>query len=153
MSNSKNSKGKPKGKNSIKPIQLSLKPKGKPRGKPFPKGPGNPYGRQYRYPPGFAGNPGGRPKSHVAAEACRRTIRMSLPGDKDGRTVAQAIADSWGWRAILHGDVKAGEALFNRAEGMPTQQITFGDKDPLAELIADMDIMAGKKKDKKQGKE
>ena len=76
-------------------------------------------GEPFRWPKGVSGNPGGRPKVAALSQACREKLSEPVPKD---RTYAQAIADTLASRA-LKGDVRAFEALADRAEGRARQVI------------------------------
>ncbi len=115
---------------------LEIKPKKRPRGRPFAKG--NKHGP--RFQKGVSPNPGGRPKSATAAEACRAFLAAparKAPFGKD-RTNAENIVEALGSKARM-GDRGCAEAIFNRAEGTPRQTLDVADNraDPLADLIAE----------------
>ena len=78
------------------------------------------HGAAFRWKPGQSGNPGGRPRTAKLSEACRAKLASIVPGDPEGRTVAEAIADDWAQRA-LKGDIRAAVELADRAEGRPGQ--------------------------------
>lgn len=75
-----------------------------------------------RWRPGQSGNPGGRPKTASLSQAYRQKLDSLVPGDKEGRTYAQAIADELAERALA-GDIRAAQELADRAEGRPRQSI------------------------------
>jgi hypothetical protein len=77
-------------------------------------------GAAFRWKPGQSENPGGRPRTAKLSEACRAKLASIVPGDPQGRTFAEAIADEWGQRA-LKGDIRAAVELADRAEGRPGQ--------------------------------
>ena len=79
-------------------------------------------GEPFRWPKGVSGNPGGRPKVAALSQACREKLSEPVPKDPEGRTYPQAIADTLASRA-LKGDVRAFEALADRAEGRARQAI------------------------------
>ena len=55
---------------------------------------------------GTRGNPNGRPRHNALTEALRERLAADLPGNRSGRTVAEAIAAALLKRA-LRGDVRA----------------------------------------------
>src|SRR5215475_8452426 len=75
-------------------------------------------GAQTRFRPGQSGNPGGRPRIRALTEACRSKLASAVPGDAEGRTYAEAIADKLAGLA-LKGDIRAAQELADRAEGRP----------------------------------
>jgi len=70
--------------------------------------------------PGQSGNPGGRPKRTPLIEACREVLSHPIPGDPQGRTYAQAIAEKLATLALA-GDIRAAAELADRAEGKARQ--------------------------------
>jgi hypothetical protein len=75
-----------------------------------------------RFKPGQSGNPGGRPKTAPLSQACRELLADSVPNDREGRTYAQAIAQTLGEKALA-GDIRAAQELADRAEGKARQSI------------------------------
>ena len=128
-------------KSAAKVFALEIRPKKRPRGKPFAKG--NKHGP--RFPKGVSGNPGGRPKSATAAQACRAFL--AAPATKapfgKNKTNAEDIVEALGSKALL-GDRGCAEAIFNRAEGTPRQSLDVADNrpDPLAALNAGIDRLS-----------
>src|SRR5271169_3501585 len=76
----------------------------------------------HRWQPGQSGNPGGRPKKTPLADACREVLGRLVPDDADGRTYAEAIAETLAQKA-LSGDIRAAQELADRAEGKPRQSL------------------------------
>lgn len=72
--------------------------------------------------PGKSGNPNGRPKKAPMADASREILLALAPGDPQGRTYAQVIAERLAMMA-RNGDVEAFRALADRAEGKPRQTL------------------------------
>jgi hypothetical protein len=71
----------------------------------------------------------------VFAAACRAVLDAFVPGDADGLTFAQKIAQTLAKRA-LRGDVDAARALADRAEGKPIQAIDLqNNEDRLQQLL------------------
>ncbi len=79
-------------------------------------------GATHRWKPGESGNPGGRPKRTPLTDACREILAQPIPGDPEGRTYAQAIAETLAAKA-LDGDIRAAQELADRAEGKPRQSL------------------------------
>lgn len=73
-------------------------------------------GEAHRFKPGRSGNPGGRPKMGSLSRACRELLERVVPGDRQERTYAQAIADRLGELA-LKGHGPSIRELGDRAEG------------------------------------
>jgi Family of unknown function (DUF5681) len=78
----------------------------------------------YRWKPGQSGNPGGRPKIAPLSQACRELLAQPVPGDQEGRTHAEAIAQMLAKKAIA-GDIRAAQEIADRAEGKAHQSIEF----------------------------
>jgi hypothetical protein len=88
--------------------------------------------------PGQSGNPGGRPKRKPLTDAYARILDMTIPGDEDGRTFAEAIALAMAKEAIK-GKVHAATELADRVEGRaPLHGDSVGTSDRLDEVIAAM---------------
>jgi Family of unknown function (DUF5681) len=135
---SKLQKTKDRSNRAAKVFTLEIRPKKRPRGRPFAKG--NKHGP--RFPKGVSPNPGGRPKSATAAEACRAFLSApatKAPFGKD-KTNAENIVEALGTKALL-GDRGCAEAIFNRAEGTPRQTLDVADNraDPLAGLVTSVE--------------
>ena len=77
-------------------------------------------GEAFRFKPGQSGNPGGRPRTAKLSEASRAKLASVIPGDPEGRTYAEGIADKLALLAIK-GDIRAAQELADRAEGRPNQ--------------------------------
>ena len=75
-----------------------------------------PGGEATRFKAGQSGNPGGRPKTAPLSHAYREKLAALVPEDPQGRTYAQAIADTLAERALA-GDIRAAQELADRAEG------------------------------------
>lgn len=75
-----------------------------------------------RWKPGQSGNPGGRPKTAPLSHAYRDKLGSPVPDDPQGRTYAQAIADTMADRALA-GDIRAAQELADRAEGRARRSI------------------------------
>jgi hypothetical protein len=71
---------------------------------------------------GQNGNPGGRPKFAPFSQAARDMLGKLVPGDPEGRTYAEAIAQVLADKA-LSGDIRAAQELIERAEGKPKQSV------------------------------
>ena len=92
----------------------------------------------HRFAPGVSGNPGGRPKIKVVSEAARALLASPVPGDKYGRTFAEAIVQTLGVQAVA-GNISAASELTDRAEGRAPMAVQISEaNDPLTELIAEM---------------
>jgi hypothetical protein len=74
------------------------------------------------FKPGQSGNPLGRPRSITLSEAYRRALSQPLPGDPEGRTVAEVIATLVCAKAA-DGDVAAAREIADRTEGKPRQSV------------------------------
>ena len=81
-----------------------------------------PGGEATRFKPGQSGNPNGRPKLAPLSHACRELLAALIPDDPQGRTYAEAIAQTLATRA-LKGDIRAAQEMADRAEGKPRQSI------------------------------
>lgn len=71
---------------------------------------------------GQSGNPKGRPKTRTLSEAYRAALAQPIPGDPDGRTYADKIAEMV-ISAAASGDVPAARELADRTEGKPRQML------------------------------
>ena len=67
-------------------------------------------------------NPGGRPKTAPFAHACRELLAAPLPDDPEGRTYAEAIAQTLAKKALA-GDIRAAQEIADRAEGRARQSV------------------------------
>jgi|SRR6516225_1111798 len=72
--------------------------------------------------PGTSGNPGGRPKMAHLSNACRELLAALVPNDPEGRTYAQAIAETLAQKALA-GDIRAAQEIADRAEGRARQSV------------------------------
>jgi hypothetical protein len=79
-----------------------------------------PGGAVHRWRPGQSGNPSGRPRMGALAHACRTVLEQLVPGDQQGRTYAQAIAERLAELA-LKGHSSSIRELADRAEGRAGQ--------------------------------
>ena len=77
---------------------------------------GVPGGEAHRWKPGQSGNPGGRPKTAALSQACRAVLDKIVPGDREKRTYAQAIAERLADLAVK-GHLGAVRELGDRTEG------------------------------------
>src|SRR5215471_8301134 len=77
-------------------------------------------GEAFRFKPGQSGNPGGRPRTAKLSEASRVKLASVIPGDPEGRTYAEGIADKLA-RLAIKGDIRAAQELADRAEGSQTR--------------------------------
>jgi hypothetical protein len=75
-----------------------------------------PGGEAHRFKPGQSGNPGGRPKTGALSQACRAVLEKTVPGDRERRTYAQAIAERLADLA-MRGHLTAAREIGDRAEG------------------------------------
>ncbi len=83
-------------------------------------------GTVFQWKPGQSGNPGGRPKTAPLSNACRELLASPLAGDPQGRTYAEAIAETLAQKALA-GDIRAAQELADRAEGRARQSIEIQD--------------------------
>lgn len=81
-----------------------------------------PGGEAHRFKPGESGNPGGRPRTGALARACRAMLERPVPGDRQGRTYAQQIAERLADLA-LKGHTPSIRELADRAEGRAGQSL------------------------------
>jgi hypothetical protein len=77
--------------------------------------------------PGGSGNPSGRPKSEVT-DAYRYFARCKVPGDPQGRTYAELLAEAQFWAAI-GGATTAAREIADRLEGKSLQRVEVGNLD------------------------
>ena len=89
------------------------------------------------WPKGVSGNHKGRPRKTAPTDALRELLASGVPGDPEGRTYADAIAEALVKRA-MRGDVQAAREIADRAEGKPLQAVALGGEvgAGLAERIA-----------------
>ena len=71
---------------------------------------------------GQSGNPGGRPKTAPLSHACRNLLVSNVPDDPQGRTFAEAIAQTLAEKAVA-GDIRSAQELADRAEGRSRQSV------------------------------
>ena len=76
------------------------------------------------WPKGVSGNPGGRPKTKVLSQAYRDQLEQVVPGDPQGSTFAEKIAEALATKA-LKGDVQAARELADRSEGKAQQSVAI----------------------------
>ncbi len=74
------------------------------------------------FQPGQSGNPGGRPKKTPLADAYRGLLGRVVPGDRNGRSYAEAIAGKVVAKALA-GDIRAVQELADRVEGKPRRSV------------------------------
>ena len=77
--------------------------------------------------PGESGNPSGRPKSEVT-DTYRFLARCKVPGDPQGRTYAELLAEAQFWAAI-GGATSAAREITDRLEGKSLQRVEVGNLD------------------------
>jgi Family of unknown function (DUF5681) len=84
------------------------------------------------WPKGVSGNLSGRPKSKRLSDAYRRQLEQLVPGDAEGRTWAELIAQAQ-IRSAARGNVQAARELTDRTEGKASQhvEITGNDRGPV----------------------
>ena len=80
-------------------------------------------GNPYRFPPKVSGNPGGRPRKPIT-EAYADMAEQKYPGDPEGRTYAQLIAEGQ-CKAAIKGKTDAAREIREALEGKTPQ--AFGD--------------------------
>ena len=97
------------------------------------KKPGGVTGKGFM--PGQSGNPGGRPRGSVKVSSCyERSLARPFPGDPQGRTYAQVIAD----RAVelaAEGRIDAIKEVTDRTEGRSKQTIDVNRSDLRREYV------------------
>lgn len=74
------------------------------------------------WPKGVSGNPAGRPKGLTLTDCYRRALSRPAPGDADGRTMADLLAEAIVQKAT-EGDVAAAREIADRLEGRPRQSV------------------------------
>ena len=101
--------------------------------------------------PGQSGNPGGRPMGSVKVSSCyERALARPFPGDQQGRTYAQVIAD----RTIelaAEGRIDAIKEITDRTEGRSKHTIDVSRRDLrkeyLQRTVDDLSSKYGKPRD------
>jgi hypothetical protein len=83
-------------------------------------------GEKHRFKPGQSGNPGGRPKTGALTRAFRAVLEQPVPGDRQKRTYAQAIAERLVDLA-MRGHLQAVRELGDRAEGRTVSSVQLTD--------------------------
>ena len=86
------------------------------------RGPDPMVGEATQFKPGHSGNPSGRPKMAHLSHACRELLAAPVPDDPEGRTYAQAIAETLAQKALA-GDIRAAQEIADRAEGRARQSV------------------------------
>jgi hypothetical protein len=86
---------------------------------------------------GESGNPGGRPRTAKLSEASRAKLASLIPGDLEGRTYAEAIADKL-VQLALKGDIRAAQELADRGEGRPSQMAPPAEQHGVKVVIIDV---------------
>jgi hypothetical protein len=85
--------------------------------------------------PGQSGNPGGRPKGSVKVSSCyERSLARPFPGDPQGRTYAQVIADRT-VELAAEGRIDAIKEVTDRTEGRSKQTIDVNRSDLRKEYL------------------
>ena len=85
--------------------------------------------------PGQSGNPGGRPKGSVKVSSCyERALARPFPGDQQGRTYAQVIADRT-VELAAEGRIDAIKEITDRTEGRSKQTIDVSRRDLRKEYL------------------
>lgn len=79
-------------------------------GNPHP----NPPPPEHQFKPGQSGNPGGRPK--LLGEAYKAKLARVVPGDSEGRTYAEVMADAVSLE-VIRGNVQAAKEIRSATEG------------------------------------
>jgi len=79
---------------------------------------------QFRWKPGQSGNSAGRPKSITLSEAYRKQLALPFPGDAEGRTYGEVIAERIATRAA-EGDYQAAKEIADRIEGRARQPLNL----------------------------
>jgi Family of unknown function (DUF5681) len=105
--------------------------------------------------PGQSGNPGGRPKGSVKVSSCyERALARPFPGDQQGRTYAQVIADRT-VELAAEGRIDAIKEITDRTEGRSKQTIDVSRsdlrKEYLKKTVDDLCAKYGKPRDEVMG--
>jgi len=87
-----------------------------------------------KFKPGQSGNPGGRPKRGPLTDAYERALSQLIPGDKEGRTIADLIAAALVKQAAK-GNLAAVRELADRVEGKAVQPVQPVEKDDESNVI------------------
>lgn len=80
------------------------------------------------FKPGQSGNPSGRPKTKPLTDAYKKVLAKLVPGDKEGRTYADLIAEQTVKQAIK-GNIRAAQEVTDRCEGKAMQGIELTGRD------------------------
>jgi len=90
----------------------------------------NTAGLRPPWKPGESGNPSGRPKRKPITDAYIRLLNEPIPGDKEGRTFADALAQKI-LKEALNGKVPAASEITDRVEGKVTLPLSGPDGGPI----------------------
>lgn len=136
--NNNSAKNRKQVKNSKPAVEIQRKNNGKQLGGVTGKG----------FMPGQSGNPGGRPKGSVKISAAyQRSLARLVPGDPEGRTYAQFIADK-NVEFAAEGNIAAIKEVTDRTEGKAprTVEISRGDfrRERWARLVDELSEKCGK---------
>jgi hypothetical protein len=77
-------------------------------------------GKRHRFKKGQSGNVSGRPKYKCLSDAYRFQLEQPVPGDPEGRTWGQLLAEAM-VRAAVKGNVHAAREVAERTEGKAPQ--------------------------------
>jgi hypothetical protein len=77
--------------------------------------------KPYHWPKGISGNPSGRPRKPIT-EAYADMAEQKYPGDPEGRTYAQLIAEGQ-CKAAIKGKTEAAREIADRLEGKAVQPV------------------------------
>jgi hypothetical protein len=93
---------------------------------------GIPTGKPHRFKKGQSGNVSGRPKYKCLSNAYKYQLEQPVPGDPEGRTWGELLAEGM-TRAAVKGNVQAARELAERTEGKASQhlEITGNDGGPV----------------------
>jgi hypothetical protein len=94
-------------------------------------------GEATQFKVGESGNPGGRPRTAKLSEACRAKLASLIPGDLEGRTYAEGIADKL-VQLALKGDIRAAQELADRGEGRPSQMAPPAEQHGMKVVVVDV---------------
>jgi hypothetical protein len=83
--------------------------------------------RPYQWKKGQSGNPGGRPKKLTCK--LEQLLDKKIPGDKTGKTYAEALIEQMLHRAMKKSDFLIRE-IFDRVEGKVPRALTAEDHGP-----------------------
>jgi hypothetical protein len=88
--------------------------------------PGNPNiaeaGKPHRFVKGRSGNLSGRPKYKCLSDAYKFQLEQPVPGDPEGRTWGELLAEGM-IRAAVKGNVHAAREIAERTEGKARQHV------------------------------